>query len=302
MDSTLPTPFEIEWSSLVLRYAHTRIPKPKLVRMLMGSMERYGQITPVVCILEGPHLVLIDGYLRVEAVKLMGRDTLRASVWESDEREALLALLGRTQERQWEALEQAWVIRELSERFGYSQREIARSIGHDTSWVSRRASLLDGLPEEILSAVSRGRVSVSAATRVLVPLARGNTGHAGALCRHLEEHPMSTRDIGEFFKHYQKSNRKTREMMIHDPSLFMKAKKSKDEKALAKALNEGPEGEWLKDFEIVQAVLKRAAKRLSTVIYPGQDQEDRERIVRVFRDAAAIMDKIEQKIAGVDEQ
>jgi ParB family transcriptional regulator, chromosome partitioning protein len=300
MEQTTTNTSEIELASLVLRYAHTRIPKPKQLRMLSGSMERYGQITPVMCVLEGTHPVLIDGYLRVEALKLMGKDTLKASVWESDEREALLQLLGRTQERQWEALEQAWIIRELSGRFGYTQREIARSIGHDTSWVSRRISLLETLPEDILAYVCSGRVSVSAATRVLVPLARGNAPHARKLCDHLQENPMPTRDIGEFFKHYQKSNRKTRQRMIEDPNLFIKALKSKDEKALDTALNAGPEGEWLKDFEIVQAVLKRAMKRMDIVIYPGQDQEDRDRLVRAFEHTRLLVTCIGEKIAKVE--
>jgi len=299
MKNTQHNPTEIEIGHLDLRYAHTRIPKPKLLRMLMSSIERYGQLTPVVCVLQGPHLILIDGYLRVEALGHMAKDTVTASTWDSDEKEALLALLGRTQERQWEALEQAWIIRELAERFGYSQREIARSIGHDTSWVSRRVSLLDGLPEDILAAVCSGRVSVSAATRVLVPLARGNSGHARKLCGHIVENPMSMADLTEFFKHYQRSNRKTRELMIEEPSLFVKAKKSKDEKALAEALKEGPEGECIRDFEIVKSVLKRAMKRLDTVIYPGQDQEDRDRLVRAFHDARCVMERIGEKIAKV---
>lgn len=300
MENNQTSPMEIEIQSLTLRYSHTRVAKPKVVRMLMSSMDRYGQITPVHCVMEGSHYVLMDGYLRVDALKGLGRDTVRAHAGDSDEQQALLQLLGRTQERQWEAIEQAWIIRELADRFGYRLRDIARSIGYDTSWVSRRMSLLDGLSQEILTTVCSGRMSVFAATRVLVPLARANRAHAEKLCDYLTENPMSTRDLSEFFKNYQRSNRKTREFMIQDPSLLAKALKSKDEKALAEACKDGPEGEWLKDLAIVQAVLKRAMKRLDAVIYPGQDEEDRTRLIRAFEDARSLMERIGDTISKVE--
>ncbi len=56
---------EINISSLVLRYAHTRIASPKVLNMMITSMDRYGQITPVIVVVEGSLWILIDGYLRV---------------------------------------------------------------------------------------------------------------------------------------------------------------------------------------------------------------------------------------------
>lgn len=267
---------------LSLRYAHTRVFKPRALKMLVNSLERYGQITPVVCVPDSEHPVLIDGYLRVEALRRLGSDTVKAHIDECDEQQALLGLLSRSGERQWEALEQAQIIRELVDQFGYPLRSIARSIGYDISWVSRRVSLLDGLPEDLLHEVCRGRIPVSGATRVLVPLARANTSHARKLCEHLAERSMSTRELTRFFVHYQSANRKMRETMISDPSLFVKALKAKEDKGSADATQGGPEGEWLKNLSVAQAVLKRAMKSVSVVIYPGQDGEDRERLVRAF--------------------
>jgi hypothetical protein len=90
--------------------------------------------------------------------------------------------------------------------------------------------------------------------------------------------------------------------MVADPSLFLKAKKSREDKSTADALQQGPEGAWIKDWDIVGAVMRRVLRHLPTVIYPGQDADDRSRLLRPYRDARAMMDKIEQKISGIDEQ
>jgi ParB family chromosome partitioning protein len=190
-------PVEVDLGSLDLRYAHTRVAKPKLLDMLTTSIERYGQITPVFTIPEQGRFVLIDGYVRVGAIKRLGRDTIIAEVHEIPEQGALFHLLGESGQRQWEAVEQAWIIRDLKERFGCSLREIARGIGYDASWVTRRLSLIDGLPDEVLKTVCTGHVSTYAATRVLVPLARANRDHAEKLVAHLAHSPLSTRELSE---------------------------------------------------------------------------------------------------------
>jgi ParB family transcriptional regulator, chromosome partitioning protein len=73
---------------------------------------------------------------------------------------------------------------------------------------------------------------------VLVPLARANGEHAQKLVAHLTETPLSTRELSEFLKRYERSNKQTRERMISDPSLFVKAKKTKADKAAALSLHQ----------------------------------------------------------------
>jgi hypothetical protein len=290
---------EIELHTLDLRYAHTRVSNPRSRDRMTRSIERYGQLSPVLVIAESKSLVLIDGYLRVGSLGILGRDTVIGDVSETDECEALLRLLSTTRQRQWEAVEQAWIIREIKKRFDAPLREIARGIGHDTSWVSRRLALIDGLPEELLTSVLGGHVSAWAACRILVPLARANKGHAERLSEHLVNSPLSTRDLTEFFKHYQRSPRQMRERMIEDPCLFMKACQQTRQRKTSYALEQGPEGAWIEDLNIVKNVLNRVLKQLPTVIYDGQDESDRRRLERALDDAASIMDEIKRKIEKV---
>jgi ParB-like chromosome segregation protein Spo0J len=287
---------EISISSLALRYAHTRIARPKVLNMMITSMDRYGQITPVIVVAEESLWILIDGYLRVQALTHLGRDVVAAEICRDSEMNALFQLLSRCGERQWQAVEQAWIIRDIKERFGCSGSEIARNIGHDVSWVSRRLNLLEDLSEEMLAAVLQGQVSVWSATRVLAPLARANPSHAQRLTKHLLGSHQSARDLVGFLRHYERSNKQTRDRMVEDPALFFKAHKSKDTKKLAQALDQGPEGEWLKDFGIVTSMLRRLLKKVDTVIYEGQDELDRSRLISVFDEAMSVITKIEQKI------
>jgi ParB/RepB/Spo0J family partition protein len=296
------TSVEVDLSRLDLRYAHTRIARPKHVEIIARSIERFDQITPVLIIPEDERLVLIHGFVRLSAIRKLGRDTIRADIQEISEAEALYHLLADTQERQWEAVEQAWIIRDLNQRLGCTLTEIAKGIGYDPSWVSRRLSLIEELPEDILRSVATGNVSTYAASRVLVPLARANRHHAEKLVAHLTDHPLSTRELAGFFKHYEASNKQTRERMICDPSLFLKAKQSREEKTGADALRQGPEGAWIRDWEMIKAIVRRIVRQLSTVIYPGQDGDERMRLLRAYRDAAVMMNEIEQKIAGIDGQ
>jgi ParB/RepB/Spo0J family partition protein len=300
MEHTSHTSVEVDLSSLELRYAHTRIARPKHVDMIASSIERFDQITPVLIVPEAERLVLIHGFVRLAAIRKLGRDTIRADIQEISEVQALYHLLADTHERQWEAIEQAWIIRDIHARLGCSLREIARGIGYDASWVARRLSLIEGLSEDILRSVAKGQVSTYAAARVLVPLARANTDHAQKLVAHLADQRLSTRQLAVFFTHYQASNKQTRERMICDPSLFLKAKQPREQKTSADALARGPEGAWIKDWDIVKAVLRRVMRQLATVIYAGQDHDERMRLIRPFRDVSVMMAEIEQKIEGIE--
>src|SRR3990172_9691975 len=103
---------EIEIAQLHLRYAHTRIEWPQRVLALASSIERFGQILPVIVLREEVNsFVLIDGYLRVKALKRCGRDTVVAEIWECKEEEALVEVLARAHSRKWDLLEEAALIR-----------------------------------------------------------------------------------------------------------------------------------------------------------------------------------------------
>ena len=243
---------------------------------------------------------LIDGYLRVAALKQCGRDTVMAEIWFCNEAEALVQVLMKTQERQWDALEQAYMIKELQERHHLSQDRIAALMGKDKSWVSRRVSLLHVLPDEILQMVRTGHVSIWAATRVLAPLARANPDHAKTLTASLLKEPISTRDLTTFLRHYQKANRKQRDNMVDRPMLFFKALHAKMKMRRPNSSREGLKEQWVKDLQMASHILRRLIKQVPVVIYNGQRRLDRRVVMTAFENTRDLVLSLEGKIRRFD--
>jgi ParB family chromosome partitioning protein len=263
---------EVDIHLLELRYGHIRVQNIRSLVRMQNSINCHGQIVPVLAVTseDGSRFVLIDGYLRLKALVACGRDCINLQVMDGNEQDALVTLLARNNNRQWEVIEEAAMLHELHIRFSCSYGAIAQKIGKDKSWVKRRVDLLCELPEEITQAVMSGKLSTWAASRVLAPLARANAEDASQLTKKLIKDPLSTRDLSLLYGHYKKSNRVVRDRIIADPALFIKAAQQQDQERGAKEINDGPEGKWLKDITIVCHMLKRLTKTAKYAFYPDQ--------------------------------
>jgi len=291
---------EVEIAHIDLRYAHTRLQRPEMVSSLAASIENSSPLTPVITVKEGDFsFVLIDGYSRVRALNRCGKDTVLAEIWPCKEWEAILRVLMRTQERKWQALEQALMIRELTERHHLCQVEVAHLMGRHQSWVSRRLCLLDALSEDMVELVQKGCISSWAAARVLAPMARAIPEHAKILVDNLVKAPVSTRDLMDLFRHYQKANRKQRERMVNQPILYLKALRLREQEQQGPALKEGLEGRWLKDIKMAAHILRRLIKDLPTVLYAGQSNLDQRTLLTAFKDVKDLFLSLEKAIRGV---
>jgi len=289
---------DIELTHIDLRYSHTRIHRPGIISSLADSIEKGGRISPVITLKQGDSVfVLLDGYLRIAALKRCGKDTVVAQVWRHlKEPEALIMVIAKNQERRWELVEQACLIRELQDRHKLSLEKIASMLGRNKSWVSRRISLVSALPEQILKWVLSGHISTWAASRVLAPLARANKEHSSALAKELIKEHISTRDLATFFQHYQKANRNKIDLMVKHPAMFIKALHFKEEENQAGDLKQGPEGKWIKDLKMTGHIFRRLIKQVSTVIYQGQNRLDRRTLLTAFEDVKKLILSLEKEI------
>ncbi len=263
---------ESDLHRLDLRFASLRMRQPRLVERLARSIEQNGQLVPLVAVAEqADRWVLIDGYLRVEALRRLARDSARVELWDCPLAEALLIVLVRVQGRTWEAIEEGALIRELITGFALSQREVARQSGRDVSWVNRRLGLVQDLPEALFVAICQGELSTWAATRVLAPLARANSEHAQRLLTALQSEPLSTRELALWYQHYQKANRPKRERMLCQPHLFCQALRSQAREQEDKALGAGPEGAWLTELKRITQRL-RGLHQQAPLVFAGVPQ------------------------------
>jgi ParB family transcriptional regulator, chromosome partitioning protein len=269
---------EVDLHLLELRFTSARLIEPQAVERLARSIERDGQIVPLIVVgspdsseAGAQRLVLIDGYRRVAALRRLGRDRASVERWPCDLAEAVLGVLARTQSRSFTAIEEALLLRELTQGLGVSQREAALRCGRDVSWVNRRLKLLSALPEAAVAAVREGRLSTWSAARVIAPLARANSAHADRLLLAQKQAPLSTRDLGEWFEHYQKAKRSVRERMLDHPRLFLQALKERAEETSSERLRLGPEGECEADLWRINELICRVRKRLGMLTPLSQE-------------------------------
>ena len=290
----------LDLHALIPRFAALRLHDPARLGRLKASIERQGQLVPVVAVAEAGkegHWVLIDGYRRREVLQRLGEDRIWVDAWERSVDEALLACLARGPERPWEAIEEAALIEELARR--HTLQAIAAQLGRDVSWVSRRLSLIKALPEDLLAQVRAGRLSLWAASRILVPLARANPEHARTLVEKLAQEPLSTRELKRLYSHYEQATRGQRQRLVENPGLFLKAVHSRAEEAADKRLAAGPEGAWYHDLRVVGAILARLAGQVPTLFAPTQDAAERERLAQAFAPARTQFERLEQALSEV---
>ncbi|SRR5581483_10364040 len=103
---------ELGCQEIVEQYGRYRLHLPEAERAMARSLERYGQLSPVVVCRRQDHYELTDGFKRLGAARTLARMShLSARLLDADERAAKAAIYGlnraggRTRE-----LEEAWIM------------------------------------------------------------------------------------------------------------------------------------------------------------------------------------------------
>lgn len=290
---------ELEWHQLQLPYQSLRIRTETAKRRLMLSINEHGLITPIAVIspkVAGSPWIVIDGYLRIAALKMLGHDLVTATVWTIDAPDALLKSYQYNTSRPWDQLEEANLIQELTTLHNYSQTQVAKRLGKSTSWICRRLQLLHDLPAFAQAAIYEGTISSWVASRILVPLARDNLDHATKFIDYLASHNHSTRDINAFYEHYLRSNRHVRAEISANPSLFFKVLALTKLEATASCDKLAPEHVWESNIAQVTTCLQALQVTLPAVFYPQQSQHEKEDLMASFNQLVSNFDLLQQAL------
>ncbi|MDQ6998223.1 MAG: ParB N-terminal domain-containing protein [Mariprofundus sp.] len=299
MDKVSDHIMETDIHCLDLRFASTRLQSPQMVNAMMHSIEQSGQLTPVAAIGgEQKRFILMDGYLRLAALRRMGSDTVCVTLWDCDEASGLLRVLAGAQAHPWAAIEEARTIRMLVNQFDRSQSAIAREVGRDVSWVNRRLSLIASVSDDVLASVCKGTLSTWAAARIIAPLARAKGEHATAMVHFLEHHPLSTRELSLWNNHYQKASHAVRDAMVKDPALFLSALTNKEQEQQASTLAAGPEGAWLKDMGIIKVILKHQQTAIAMLFSSPHNEQDQQPLRKAFTAIESLIDSMRKEISS----
>jgi ParB/RepB/Spo0J family partition protein len=252
---------DLEFHQLDLRFEHLRVRRPDRERRLLASLAASGQQVPIVVVPvrdKPDRYLVIDGYKRISALRRLGRDTVRATVWQMDEADALLLGQSLRASEGETALEQGWLLAELEQRFGYSFDELARRFDRSASWVSRRLALVELLPDPVQQKVRAGEISPHVAMKFLVPVARANLKDCEQMAAAFATHKFSSREAGELYAAWRDSTPRVRARILEDPALFLKARRE----VVKQQPDAGPPAAGLlRDLEMVSAIARRASRR-----------------------------------------
>jgi len=157
------------------QYGCLRIINPKADKAMVHSLEKYGQLTPVVVSRNGANdYELLDGFKRLRGGRALSFTHLRSLVLELNERAGKAVIMqlnwvGKT----ISSMEEALVLHSLCHEDKLSQVEIATLLGRHKSWVNRRIALIERLCDEAQNSIKLGLIPVSMG-RDLARLPRGN--------------------------------------------------------------------------------------------------------------------------------
>jgi len=251
---------DLEFHQLDLRYEALRVRRPDRERRLLSSLAERGQQVAIVVIRlpeEPNRFLVIDGYKRIRALERLGHDTVRATVWDMDETEALILDRSlRTAEGET-ALEQGWLLSELHHSFGLNLEDLARRFDRSVSWISRRLALVRDLPKSVQEYVRLGKIGAHAAMKYLVPMARAKPFDCENLAKQIAHHQFTTEEVGILYAAWR-SQPLIRARVIDDPKLFLRARREIEEEA--------PEGvrageELLRNLDMAAAIARRASRQ-----------------------------------------
>jgi ParB-like chromosome segregation protein Spo0J len=122
----------VELNELVLRYAALRVRDANREARMRASLAADGQQSVVTVIAmpgdEARRFLLVDGYLRVTALRALGRDVVDAVCLELSEADALIMAHRLDEVGRRSALEEGWLLEELVSRHALKQDELGTEI------------------------------------------------------------------------------------------------------------------------------------------------------------------------------
>jgi ParB family transcriptional regulator, chromosome partitioning protein len=184
---------------------------PEQLAELAASIRENGLLQPLVVRPAGPGLPagaeweLVAGERRLRAVRQLGWTDVPAIVREMDDRTLLvLAIVENVQRSDLSPLEEAEGYRQLIEDFGYTQKEVADSVGRERSTIANLLRLLH-LPASVQRLVSAGALTMGHARAIL---GLGDERRMADLARRATEEGLSVRAVEELVRNSRSRNRR----------------------------------------------------------------------------------------------
>lgn len=137
------------------------------LKELADSIRENGVFQPILVRKSLQGYELVAGERRLRASKLADKKTIPALIVEFDDRQMMeISLLENIQRKDLTAIEIAKAYRQLMDKLGYTQDDLAKRIGKSRANVANMLRLLT-LPEEVRTLVNEGKLSYGQARTLL---------------------------------------------------------------------------------------------------------------------------------------
>jgi ParB family chromosome partitioning protein len=134
---------------------------------LADSIREHGVLQPILVRPVGGQFQLIAGERRWRASRMAERETIPAIVAEFDEQTALeVSIIENLQREDVSPLEEAAMLRRMTDQFGYSVRQLAQKVGKDKGYVENRLRLTDA-PADVRELLSVRKDTISHAYELM---------------------------------------------------------------------------------------------------------------------------------------
>jgi len=192
-----------------------RLLYPGQIKLMQQSMERVGQLQPVITRRNRDKYQLIDGFKRVFACEQLGLPDLLGKVLDVNESMGKAMIL--TYNRDSHSLvdyEEGLIVCSLKKEHQMNQKQISELTGYSQSWVCRRILLVERLDEVVQAQLRMGKISAAHA-RSIVKLPRGNQGE---ITQTILAHHLSSRHSAWLIDQYLSTEKKEeRKYLVNHP-------------------------------------------------------------------------------------
>jgi len=163
----------IEPSKLDLSLAHLRQCPQSAIKAMISSLEKRGQLNPVIAAQEDKRMILVDGFKRHQAARTIGMKNIFVHILplSGPNMKAYLYLLNKN--NGFSFIEECLLIHELVEKDRLPQKDAAIMLERHESWVSRRLDIYRHLVPEVIEDIRTGLLPAGSG-QSLARLPQGN--------------------------------------------------------------------------------------------------------------------------------
>lgn len=142
--------------------------EPAALQELANSIKQHGVIQPIILVKKGTRYMIIAGERRFRAAKMVGLKTIPAIVREYSAQEIKeIGLLENIQREDLNPIECALGMKELMDKYNYTQEALADRLGKSRPMVANTLRLLNLCPE-VIEMVASGKLSAGHARCLVV--------------------------------------------------------------------------------------------------------------------------------------